>query len=220
MILLIGVQIMNMDDVIKENYRAGDPIFISDIRELYGDEKSDIALRKQIERLADSGLILRVDRGIYTIKGNSLLGAQKQVDFDAVINRKFITYNDEIFGFYTGITLLNKLGISYQVPNIKEIITNNESTRKREVTVLGRSIIVRKSRTPINNENAAVLQFLSVVDIYKKYSDIPLEKSKKILVKHFRDQGVSSKQITEYIACFPSKVGKILLEDRLYVEFN
>ncbi len=209
---------MYMYDVIKENYSAGEPIFASDIRKFY-DDKSDITVRKQIERLADSGLILRVDRGIYTVKGNSLLGVQKQVDAEAVIKRKFITDNGEIFGFYTGLTLLNKLGISFQVPNVKEIITNNEATRKREVLVLRRSVIVRKSRTLVDSKNVAVLQLLSIVDMYKKYSDIPLEKAKKRLVSYFQAQNVTAKEITKYIAYFPSKVGKALLEDGIYDEF-
>ncbi len=50
------------------------------------------------------------------------------------------------------------------MPNTIEIVTNNETTRKRNVTINGRRFILRKARCEINKENYptyTVLQLFS-----------------------------------------------------------
>ncbi len=204
---------------IQTKYQAGQPIFLEDIGELDSAPKSSVSIRKQVERMTQSGLLMRVGRGVYTIKEKTELGFPKQVDVNDVIEKKFIADGNLVYGFYVGVTLLNIIGISYQKPNIKDIVTDKESSNRRMVDIMGRQVVVRKSRVDITASNASVLQFLEVIAEYDKYADIDKDKAKKLLINYFKKKGVTKSSILKYLQYFPAKVSKALLEGNIYDEF-
>lgn len=66
-----------------------------------------------------------------------------------------------------GLSALNRYGLTTQVPNTTEICTNNETSKLRSVKVGNMSVILRKSRTAITNENVDILSFLELRIAYQ-----------------------------------------------------
>ncbi|MEF9926183.1 MAG: hypothetical protein RR757_06605, partial [Raoultibacter sp.] len=78
---------------------------------------------------------------------------------------RWIEENGAIIGYVSGANLANRAGISEQVPATLEITTNKETTRVREVSAFGgwKSIVLRKPRRPITQDNVQALRFLDVI---------------------------------------------------------
>ena len=142
-------------DYLIKNYKANEPIFVSDIVL----PVSDANLRQMFKALCDSGKIKRFDTGIYYVPKASILKNGVPLAADEVAVAKYIVRKGKVEGFYSGYTFANQLGISTQVPYVKEIVSNNASTRVKEVNVRNKRIILRRARTEITNENYVVLQF-------------------------------------------------------------
>lgn len=81
-----------------------------------------------------------------------------------IIKYKYIEKCGKINGFYMGLSALNRYGLTTQVPNTTEICTNNETSKLRSVKVGNMSVILRKSRTAITNENVDILSFLELMN--------------------------------------------------------
>ena len=85
-------------------------------------------------------------------------GLFRAVTFEDVVERKFLysTYIEDyklrelfIIGYYSGMTFLNLIGVSEQVPAVLEITTNNTSSNKRLYSVGKRRAILRKGKTTL-----------------------------------------------------------------------
>lgn len=97
--------------------------------------------------------IVNFAKGIYYIPRKTFIGLST-ITADTVIARRYLKWNDEVFGIYGGLKLQNMFSVTTQVPNIYEIVSNNESAKRREVKMDGRTFILRKSRFEINRDNA------------------------------------------------------------------
>ena len=152
---------MTLYDSLLKEYGYNEPILINEIQ-FQGYSRPWI--NKEINRLCDKNKLVRFEKGIYyipkqTLLGNSILNPNK------VIEKKYIRSNKDIFGYYSGYYLLNQLGITEQMPNIIEIYTNNESSKARDVRVGSQTVRLRRARTDVTSENAAVLTFLELMNI-------------------------------------------------------
>ena len=116
-------------------------------------------------------------------------------------------------GYYSGITFLNQLRLTTQMPNVIEIYTNNEPSNVRDITVGKQKVILRRARTEVNDSNVAVLCFLEVMNsISAKFID---SEKKKILEEYIADNTITRKDITEYAPLFPDKAIRTLVESEL-----
>ena len=64
------------------------------------------------------------------------------VNADTVARYKYVSRGGKVDGFYSGNTFANQLGISMQVPNKVEIVSNNMAAKVREVPIGKRTFIV------------------------------------------------------------------------------
>jgi hypothetical protein len=205
---------------IEKKYNYGEPILLKDIVDSFSYIKKESTIRKEVSRLVDNNKLIRVERGIYALPEKSITGKYKKPDFNLIIEKKFIKDNNNRNGYYTGLTLLNNLGISYQVPNIKEIVTNEEASRKREVFINNREVILRKPRVEINNKNVNTLQFLDAIKVFEKYSDIGKFEALNKITNYFKAKGVTMDDISKYIQYYPAKISKKIMEYKIYYEFT
>ena len=106
--------------------------------------------------------------------------------------------------------LLNAIGLTTQVPNTIEIITNKESSRRREILVGNQRLRLRRARIVITSGNANILQLLELINTLdtSKLSD----NQKRILINYIRSQSVKLNDILPYINYYPNKVSKKLME--------
>ena len=145
-----------------------------DTPRMWNDDVKYDSAKTLLSGYVKTGELRRYAQGIYFVPKISALG-ESVLSFESVIERKYISDNGDIFGYYSGMSLLNLVGLSDQVPNVPEITTNKEATRKRKVKIRMRSVIVRRSDVEINKDNVLYLQFM---DIFR-YMDADSIKEKK-----------------------------------------
>jgi hypothetical protein len=105
--------------------------------------------------------------------------------------------------------------LSTQVPNIPEITTNKEATRKRKVKIGKRSVIVRKSEITINNDNALYLQFM---DIFRYAAIDTIKQNKEKILSFFDRNGLSFETLLQIEKELPMKLRKALRRSGIYDE--
>lgn len=119
-------------EFLKDNYKEAEPIFFSDIV-IKGITKS--AVNQQLKKLCDEGKLQKYENGIYYLPKKSRLKTNVGVNADTVARYKYVSRGGKVDGFYSGNTFANQLGISTQVPNKVEIVSNNIAAKVREVPI-------------------------------------------------------------------------------------
>ena len=135
-------------DYIIQNYKNGEPIFLS---ELPGDSKD--YLRQEMKRLCDDGRLERLYNGVYYLPYMTILGTKGKVSMDRYIEKKYLNAG----GYVTGLQLANKYGFTTQNPSCYEVCSNEATTKQRKRVVNGNTIIVYKPVTDITEENKSAL---------------------------------------------------------------
>ena len=203
---------MILIDYLLKKYGTNKPIITE---ELSIPEISYDNLRKQLSRYNSQGILEKYSQGVYYIPKETILG-RSTLSIDDVINRKYITNDNEIYGFYSGLSFYNKLGISTQVPFVYEIVTNKEKSRVREITLKNQKIVLRKPYVKINKNNYLENQFLEFIN-NANYND--LSDNIDVLKKYIKDNNLNKNVILDLITYYPSKTSKKLIESRLLYEF-
>ena len=197
---------MNFFDSLIEKYGRNEPIFLTDISY---ENYSKPWIMKKIKALCESGELIRYEKGIYYIPTNTVFGKSILNPYK-VIEKKYIKDDKNTFGYYSGLTLQNRLKMSTQNPNINEIYTNNDTTNIRNVVVGGQKVMLRKARTAINNSNSAVLSFLELMnDITPRSLD---EDKKGRIIDYIRQNDIRKNDIITYASVFPDRVMRNLIE--------
>lgn len=203
---------MILIDYLLNKFGTNKPILTE---ELVVPEISYDNLRKQLSRYNSQGIIEKYSQGVYYIPQNTLLG-KSTLSINDVINRKYITNDEEIYGFFSGLSFYNKLGISTQVPFVYEIVSNKERSRVREITLKKQRIILRRPYVTINKNNYLEAQFLDFINNAKN-NDI--SDNIETLKKYINDNKLNKSIVIDLITYYPSKVSKKLIESRLLYEF-
>ena len=102
---------------LMENYGYNEPIFLND---LTIEGMTENAVRQSMKRLVANGFLERYDNGIYFIpkQGGSL--GKSYLDPFLVIMRKYVKNKSETYGYITGISFANQLGLTTQMPAVIE----------------------------------------------------------------------------------------------------
>ena len=140
---------MDLVSYLSNIYGYDTPIFLKDVR--IG-RKSKTAIREAFYRATKNGDLNKEGPGIYSLK-NKTNDLVPVVTFESIVLKKFIyeNGNDEfndlfVCGYFSGMTFLNMIGISEQVPAIYEITTNKTSSKKRFYKAGKRWAILRKGK--------------------------------------------------------------------------
>lgn len=208
-ILWFGGVCMEFFDYLVKTYGYNEAIMLDEI------SFADYSLswiKKSLGQLCKYGKIVRFEKGVYYIPTDTLLGKSK-LDPKKVIVKKYVDDGNEKIGYFSGMAFINMLGLSTQMPNTLEIYTNNEPSRVREVPVGNQKVLLRRSRTQINNENSAVMSFLELMN----FTDATFyDDDKKKIVKNFiKENGITRKSISKYSPYFPDKTMRTLVESEV-----
>lgn len=174
---------------IKKQYNQGEPIFVEDILLMFSNFTRAYVFRL-IKTAEQNGELVRFSRGVYFLPKKTLFGFSTLTS-SIVANNKYITDGNSIYGVFSGLTLLNQFAVSSQVPNVIEIVTNNEATRKRVVDIDGMKFILRKSRFEITKENYnyyCLLQLFSELGDNPNLGDFAKQKIKKYIIENSIDR--------------------------------
>ena len=199
-----------------ENYGCNEPIFLND---LVIEGLSENAIRQSVKRLAASGFLERYDNGIYYIpKRDGLLG-KSYLDPSVVIMRKYVKNKSEIYGYVTGITFANQLGLTTQMPAVIEVVTNREATNGRMVTVGTQRVRVKKPAITVSDSNAELLQFIDSIGQAEKYAELTVEETIETLLSYMRKKRFTREQLSEVSTVLTGSTAKKMIEWGMIYEF-
>lgn len=205
-----------LKDYLMENYGYNEPIFIND---LFIEGISENAVRQSVKRLAASGFLERYDSGIYYIpKRGGILG-KSNLDPNIVIMRKYVQNKSDKYGYVTGLSFANELGLTTQMPAIIEVVTNREATNGRMVMVGNQKVRVKKSSVPISESNAELLQLLDAIGQAEKYTELTIKETIEKLIVYMRKKRFTQKQLSEVSYILTGTTAKKLIEWEMIYEF-
>jgi len=200
---------MDLFDYLVEKFGYNEPILLSEIS---FNNYSLPWIKKELNKLCQEEKLIRFEKGLYYIPTKTILGMSR-LDPRKVIMKKYVINGNEQIGYFSGTTFLNILGLSAQMPNVLEIYTNNENARVREVPVGNQRVILRKARTTINNENAATMSFLELMNFTDSgYFD---DEKKQIVIDYINRNKITRKSIAACSPFFPDKAMRTLIESEM-----
>lgn len=193
---------------LKSNFNKGEPIFAEDILLLFPEFTRAYVFRL-IKKAEENGDLVKFSRGVYCIPKKTFFG-YSTLTSSMIANDKYVSNGDSIFGIYSGLTLLNQFAVSTQIPNIVEIVTNNESTRKRVVEIDGMKFIVRKSRFEITKDN---YNYYSLLQLFLELGVNPnLDYFSKMRIKDFiSSNNIDQSKLIKLAMNFPAQTLKNLI---------
>jgi predicted transcriptional regulator of viral defense system len=200
---------------LQEKYKPHEPIFLSDV-DL---PVTNTNLRQMFKVLCDSGKIERYDSGIYYIPVVSGLKGGTSIAPSTVVQYRYIARNGKIDGYYSGFTFANQLGLTVQVPYTLEIVTNNTSSKLREINLKGQRVVLRKPKATVTDRNCRVLQLLDLLKDIDFYVDDKNKETTKRLVDYIRGANITQESVDKYISLYPDKIYRNIYEMRLYNAF-
>lgn len=201
---------------LMENFGYNEPIFLND---LVVDGLSENAIRQSIKRLVANGFLQRYDTGIYFIPRQNTLLDKSYLDPYLVIIRKYIRSKSETYGYVTGLSFTNQLGLTTQMPAIIEITTNREATNGRTTTVGSQKVRIKKSPITISDSNAELLQFLDGIGHIEKYTELPMKETIATMIDYIRGKNFTKIQLSEVSSVLTGTIAKNLIEWGLIYEF-
>lgn len=200
-------------DYILNNYKNGEPILISELP-----SSSKDYLRQEMKKLVDEGKLERLYNGVYFLPYLTILGTKGRISIDKYLDKKYLCVNGKTSGYITGLQLANKYGFTTQNPSCYEICSNEATTKQRKMNVDGSTIIVYKPVVNITENNRSALQFLDLMSVIDKYSELYGSALIKKLKKYTESVKVDFKTVKEYIKLYPDKVYKNIYEGGLMGE--
>lgn len=199
-----------------ENYGYNEPIFLND---LAVEGMSENAVRQSVKRLVASGFLERYDNGIYYIPKCDGLLNKSYLDPSIVIMRKYVQNKSEIYGYVTGISFANQLGLTTQMPAVIEVVTNREATNGRMITIGSQRVRIKKPAITISDSNAGLLQLLDAIGQAEKYTELTIEETKESLRSYMRKKHFTKEQLSEVSSVLTGATAKKLIEWGMIYEF-
>lgn len=196
-------------EYIMNNFKKGEPIFLNEIP---GSSKE--VVRQEMKRLTDEKKLERLYNGVYYIPYKTILGTEGKVSIDQFIEKKYLS----VGGYLTGLSLVNKYGFTSQNPSVYEICSNEASTKQRKLDIDGNNLIIYKPLSIITKDNIRELEFLSLMSIIDKYSELSGLEYRNKLREYVNKVGINFIIVKEYISLFPAIVYKNIYEGGLMNE--
>ena len=193
---------------IKRKFNINEPIFTEELMELFSQYSRPYVFRI-INEMEKTNELVRYTKGVYFIPKKTFFGLST-ITADSVVEKRYLKELNNVYGIYSGLRLLNLFSITTQVPNVTEIVTNNETMRCREIEVNGRKFILRKSRFEINKNNADMYMLLQVfndLDAKTKLDDF----AQRRLTSFIKEKGINLSKLLNLAMKFPAKTMKNLI---------
>ena len=198
--------VLNIKGIIIEyinTYDNNTPIFIDDIKEYVLKNIYDNIDEKQIYnninviiyRLLKDKKLKAKYRGIYFKPSKTLFG-ESTISNKDLIERKFLLDKDgNVKGYIIGAKLYNMTGLTTQVPNITDIVTNE--CKYHKIYDANLRVNIYPSKIKINNDNYVYLQLLDIIE-NKDNINIEVDNFNDILFKIIDDNKLEFEKLIKY----------------------
>lgn len=165
-----------------QNCEKNEPIFIEDIKEyimqFYKEEEKKKVfnnVKEILNRLNKEKVIKTAYKGIYYIPKTNIFGEIPLANSKIIQYKYLVDKFGNIKGYITGANLFNKIGLTTQVPNVIDIVTNESKNNNKYVNKY-LNVVIRKPKIEINNNNYKYLQLIDLIEnkdnIYIEENDI------------------------------------------------
>lgn len=198
---------------IIENYKVGEPIFLKDLP-----GKSRDYLRQEMKGLVDEGKMERLSNGIYYLPYTTAFGTEGTVYVGQYVEKKYLSAGGKVSGYVTGMQLVNQLGFTTQNPARYEVSSNAATTRQRKDVFNGIEIYVYKPVAEVTERNKKALQFLDLMSVIDKYSEVSGDSIKKKLRQYVDSVKLDFQVVKEYLPLYPDKVFRNMYQGGLIGE--
>jgi len=203
---------MEFIQTLKDRFGENTPITIDEIKAVCGNYS-----RPRISQFIDEAInkkeLVRYIPGVYYLPKETQWGPSV-IDPMSVVRKKYIEDKGKRFGFFGGLTALNALGLSTQLPFTFEIISNNATARKRYVTVKRQKFLIRKARVAVDNRNYPTLLTLELANILD-----PETIASKQFISFIKENKITRGDIQKYSPFYPVEVSAKLIKSGVIYEF-
>ena len=199
-------------DYLRETYGENEPIFVSEIQ--YGKSSTNY-IRQQIKKLMDEGKLKRYDTGIYFIPKKSIFRSGSQLSRDKVIEMKYLKDEGVRCGYISGVMFASQLGLTTQVPMTCEIVTNKATNDYRRVRVASSTVVLRKPRVRVTQENYKVLQLLDLLKDIDFFAEVDAQEQNGRIDQYMRSNAIRFMDLEQFLPYYPEKIYKNMYEVRL-----
>ena len=107
---------------------------------------------------------------------------------------------------------------TWQLTACYEVCSNEASTKQRKQEIDGNTIVVYKPVADINEENKTALQFLDLMSVLDKYSEISGAELVNKLKKYVETVGIDFSIVKKYLPLYPDRVYRNIYEGGLMGE--
>ena len=136
-----------------------------------------------------------------------------------VIIRKYVENQSDKYGYITGLSFANQLGLTTQMPAVIEIVTNRESTNGRMLMVGNQKVRVKKSPISVSEDNAELLQLLDAIGQAERYTELTIEETVDILITYIRKKRFTKRQLSDVSSALTGATAKKMIEWGMIYEF-
>ena len=186
-----------------QNCEKNEPIFIEDIKEYImqfcednDKEKIYNNIKEILNRLNKEEIIKTAYKGIYYIPKINIFGEVPLANSKIVQYKYLVDKFGNIKGYITGAKLFNKVGLTTQVPNIIDIVTNEcKNNNKYENKYL--NVVIRKPKIEINNNNYKYLQLIDLIE-NKDNIYVEVENLDEIIYNFIQENELDFEKILKY----------------------
>ena len=200
---------MKLIDSLIKQFGYNTPFMLSEIEK---EDYSKQQIIKEITKLCEAKKVIRFERGMYYIPRKTKFGTSF-FNQNKVIEKKYISDGDLVYGYYSGRYIQKLLGIIKCNINAIDIFSNNASKDVTKITVGSQLVILHKARTTIDKHNASILCFLELMNgIDVETLD---EYKRKLITDYITENRITQRQITKYIPYFPDKTCRNLIESEV-----
>lgn len=192
---------------IVKKFGKGEAVFIEEIADMFPEYKQAYLYRILAREVA-AGEIIKFSPGVYYVAKNTVFG-NIGISAERVAQKRYVMWRRQQYGIYGGLNLLNVFGVSTQVPYITEIITNNESSRCREVQIGEAKFLLRRSRCEIDKSNVKEYMLLELLSVC---GDADLRRDEVLRAIGEYARGLNKRRLARMSAYFPARTSKRLIE--------
>ena len=188
------MNIIELIDKYVNKYDIGTPIYSKDICEyVMGLYYTNVnVINEYINRYEEKhDDFIRYRKGIYYRAVKTPFGFSK-IDYNKLINDLYLCDIDQVYGYISGPTLANKIGLTTQMAKEEYIVTNNN----RVVSDID-NIKLIKPPVIVTRDNYKILQVLDLLlNKYDVYYDC--ENPNKVIYNYIIDNNINFENLLYY----------------------
>ena len=125
------------------------------------------AVNVNMARLEKAGRIIRIEKGVYCKRVKTAFGYYVP-NRETLFCRRLLYDGDDVIGYETGLSVLNRLGLVSQMPKKKCIATNLHTKR----VPTGIQVEIRRPPVDIDRFN---YRYLQILDVVRELDDAPVD---------------------------------------------